>query len=195
MRDEELDREPAPGQWPIREALRHMVGAEYGFSAAVGLAMDAHARGEPLREPTDDEFAKAKAMPRPIAELVRGDRRAVANDVCEAHRRALTAMSRVTDRDLERPAMFWDGEMPLRFRLHRFEAHLRQHTIQVEKTLLGIGHPATEAERLVRLIHNALADVESATVGGMGEAERAQAGASIAARVADLTTAQMLPRG
>ena len=50
--------------------------------------------------------------------------------------------------------------MPLRFRLHRFEEHLRQHTIQLDKTLLGIGRPPTEAHRLVRNIYNALADVE-----------------------------------
>jgi hypothetical protein len=50
--------------------------------------------------------------------------------------------------------------MPLRFRLHRFEEHLRQHTIQIDKTLVGIGKPPTEAHRLVRNVYNALADVE-----------------------------------
>jgi len=51
--------------------------------------------------------------------------------------------------------------MPLRFRLHRFEEHLRQHTIQLDKTLVGIGRPSSEAHRLIRNIHNALADVET----------------------------------
>jgi hypothetical protein len=50
--------------------------------------------------------------------------------------------------------------MPIRFRLHRFEEHLRQHTIQLDKTLAAI-RPPTEAHRLVRNIYNALADVES----------------------------------
>jgi len=184
--DDELDREPAPGQWPVREAVRHMIGAMYGFSAVVELAMDAHERGEPLREPSDEEFARAKAQPETQKRIASGDRDAVANALFVAHRRALTAMGRVRDEDLERPALFWDGEMPLRFRLHRFEAHMRQHTIQVEKTLLAIGHPPTEAERLVRLVHVALAGVESATVEGIGDEERRAAARTIAARAAEL---------
>ncbi len=57
----------------------------------------------------------------------------------------------------------------------------------VEKTLLGIAHPATEAERLVRLIHNALAGAESAMVDDLCEDERAKVAAVIAARVADVS--------
>jgi hypothetical protein len=191
VRDDELDREPAPEQWPIREAIRHMTGAIYGFSAVVELAMDAHERGEPLREPSDEEFARAKAQPEE-QRRVAGDPEAVANALFAAHRRALAAMRRVRDQDLERPARFWDGEMPLRFRLHRFEAHMRQHTIQLDKTMLAIGHPPTEAERLVRLVHVALASVESAALDGIGEDERRAVADRIRARAEEveaLTTA------
>lgn len=31
VRDDELDREPAPGEWAIREVVRHMLGALYGW--------------------------------------------------------------------------------------------------------------------------------------------------------------------
>lgn len=189
VRDDELDREPALGQWPVRGAIRHMLGAVYGFSAVVDLALDALAKGVAQPEPSDDEFARAKAQPRPTDALASGDMRAVSNALFEAHQRARTAMSRVGDQDLEAPALFWDGPMPLRFRLHRFEAHMRQHTVQVEKTLLAIGHPATEAERLVRSIHVALAGVESATVEGIGDTERAAVADAIAARVPALSEA------
>ena len=189
VREDELDREPSAEQWPIREVIRHMLGAVYGFSAVVDLAMEAHSRGVAQSEPTDEEFAKAKQLPEPADRIAAGDVRAVAAALFAAHRRARAAMSRVSDADLERPALFWDGAMPLRFRQHRFEAHMRQHAIQVEKTLLAIGHPATEAERLVRLIHNALAGVESASVDGIGDAERSAAIASISSRVPALAEA------
>jgi hypothetical protein len=189
LREDELDREPAQEQWPVREVIQHMLGAVYGFSAVVELAMDAHSRGVAQEEPSDAEFAAAKQQPEPTDRIAAGDVRAVASALFAAHRRARSAMSRVTDADLERPALFWDGPMLLRFRLHRFEAHMRQHTIQVEKTLLAIGHPATEAERLVRLIHNALAGVESASVDGIGDAERAAVATAIAARVPDMRAA------
>jgi hypothetical protein len=64
--------------------------------------------------------------------------------------------------ELEQPAWFWDAEKPIRFRMHRFEEHLRQHTIQLDKTLAVIC-PPTEAHRLVRNIYNALADIEMAS--------------------------------
>lgn len=185
--DDELDRAPAPGQWSIREAVQHMLGALYGFSAVVELGVEAHERGVEPSEPADDEFAAAKRQPAPQKDLAKGDRRGVANALFEAHRRAREAMARVGDDALEVPALFWDGAMPLRFRLHRFEAHLRQHTIQVEKTLLAIGDPASEAERLVRLIHGALAGVESAAEPGVADAARAAVAEAIAARVPALS--------
>ena len=181
--DDELDREPAPKQWPVREVLYHMITAVYGFSAVIDHALDAHQHGTALDLPKGEDWTRAKAMPERIAD---GDGREVAGSLFAAHRRARQAMSRVGDDQLELASRFWDGDMPLRFRLHRFEAHMRQHTIQVEKTLLAIGHPATEAERLVRLVHSALAGVESATVDGIGEAERSAAASGIAARVKDL---------
>jgi hypothetical protein len=72
----------------------------------------------------------------------------------------LRELADVTDTELEQPAWFWDADKPIRFRMHRFEEHLRQHTIQLDKTLAVIS-PPTEAHRLVRNIYNALADIES----------------------------------
>ena len=77
------------------------------------------------------------------------------------HIRILRELGDISDDEVEAPVWFWDGAMPLRFRLHRFEEHLRQHTIQLDKTLAGIGRPPTEAHRLVRNVYNALADVET----------------------------------
>src|SRR6266511_2424547 len=79
----------------------------------------------------------------------------------------------------------------IRFRMHRFEEHLRQHTIQIDKTLAVIA-PPTEAHRLVRNIYNALADVESAT--GPAEDLRADATNVIAERASAIVKIVSLPR-
>ena len=72
----------------------------------------------------------------------------------------------IGDEELSIPSVYWEGyELSLRFRLHRFDSHLRQHVIQIEKTLAGIGQPANEAKRLLRLIYAALAEVEGVTIG------------------------------
>src|SRR5439155_25578158 len=38
VHDEDLDRAPAAEEWPVREVIRHMVGAEYGFLGVVQYA-------------------------------------------------------------------------------------------------------------------------------------------------------------
>jgi hypothetical protein len=42
---------------------------------------------------------------------------------------------------------------------------MRQHTIQMEKTLHMLGHIPSEAQRLLRLIYRALAQVEGVLIG------------------------------
>ena len=80
--------------------------------------------------------------------------------------------------------------MPLRFRLHRYDSHLRQHTIQVEKILATIGQPLNEAKRLLRLTYHALAEVEGICLGipELGEQERAEAAQQIATRTQEIAS-------
>jgi len=166
VRTEDLDRAPAEGEWPLREALVHMIGAEHGFLSVSKIALNRHRAGKP-DEPSDEEWNTARA---PYAEARKASEAAVrAGDLAQIrdafatiHIRVLRELADITDTEIELPAWFWDGPMPLRFRLHRFEEHLRQHTIQLDKTLAVI-RPPTEAHRLIRNIYNALADVEMAS--------------------------------
>jgi DinB family protein len=165
VRDADLDRAPAEGEWPLREVCAHMLDAEYGFLGVCRFALDRRRAGI-AAEPTEDEwsaFAKPRSEERKvaIAALERGSVEDIRNGFVTIHQRVLRELGDIAEDEVDAPSWFWDGEMPLRFRLHRFEEHLRQHTIQLDKTLVGIGRPPTEAHRLVRNIYNALADVES----------------------------------
>lgn len=169
VRSEDLDRAPSPGEWPVREVCAHMLGAEYGFRSPCMLAL-ARLRAGNATEPSDDEWnafnephaaARAAAIQSLADARIDGLRAAFAT----IHGLVLQDLADIRDEELEAPAWFWDGSMPLRFRLHRYEEHLRQHTIQLDKTLAGIGRPPTEAHRLIRNVYNALAAVESAPAG------------------------------
>jgi hypothetical protein len=162
VRNEDLDRAPADGEWPLRETLKHMLGAEHGFLAVNRFALVHHRAGE-HEEPPDEEwpvFRKDYAAPEDAVDGTIDD---VRNSFFTIHRRILRELDDITDAELELPAWFWDADKPIRFRLHRFEEHFRQHTIQLDKTL-AVVRPPTEAHRLVRNIYNALADVESSDV-------------------------------
>lgn len=165
VRDMDLDRAPAEGEWPVREVCEHMLGAEYGFLGVCRFALDRRRAGN-AQEPSDDEwnaFSKPRGEERKaaLAALERGSVEDVRNAFATIHIRVLRELGDIADAEVDAPSWFWDGEMPLRFRLHRFEEHLRQHTIQLDKTLVGIDRVPTEAHRLVRNVYNALADVET----------------------------------
>lgn len=93
--------------------------------------------------------------------------------------------------ELEKPAGFWDGLKPIRFRMHRFEAHMIQHTVQVDKTLDWLGRAPTEARRLVRVLYRDLAAVEMLSSDGFGQREREDVAKTINERAAEITKASV----
>jgi uncharacterized damage-inducible protein DinB len=188
VRDEDLDRAPAEGEWPVRDALHHMLGAEYGF---LGVIQYARAPDRPQEEQEagdrwpDWRKEHGYAAPGELA----GGIKDVRNALFEIHRRVLSELGDLSDEDIQRPAYFWDGAKPIRFRLHRFEAHMVQHTIQVDKTLDAIGRGPSEARRLVRLLYRDLAAVEMLSSSEYGRREREEVAKTIAERAAELVPA------
>ena len=180
VRTEDLDRVPAEGEWPLRETLKHMLGAEHGFLAVNRFALVHHRAGK-HEEPPDEEWPVFRGDYAAPPDAVDGTIDDIRNSFFAIHRRILRELDDITDAEIELPAWFWDADKPIRFRLHRFEEHIRQHTIQLDKTLAVI-RPATEAHRLVRNIYNALADVESSEVPAPDL--RAQTAATIVERAA-----------
>jgi uncharacterized damage-inducible protein DinB len=121
--DEDLDRIPREGEWPLRDVLEHMHGAKYGFLSVIQYEL---ARDRP-RDPKeadervsawrDDHGYRAPAT-------LDGGVAAVRNALYAIRRRVLRELGGLSDAELERNAVFWNGEKPIRFRLHRFEAHM-----------------------------------------------------------------------
>jgi hypothetical protein len=186
LRDDDLDRVPAEGEWPVREVILHMLGADSGF---LGTVQYARAPDRPADEEKAGDrwpawrkehgYTAPGAVPGGIAD--------VRNTMFEMHRRVLRELADLSDADLDRPAGFWDGVKPIRFRLHRFEAHYVQHTIQIDKTLLAIGRGPSEARRLVRVLYRDLAAVEMLSSDGFGQRERDEVAKTIGERAAEIS--------
>ena len=164
MSEAELDAKPPDDQWPVREVLEHVLGTEKAFLASIELALEA-ARAGRGSEP-DEHAWEARRQP---PEDPRGSRADALNALFRSHSTILRSLDGVADTELATPSHFWEDKgYSIRFRMHRFEEHLRQHTIQVDKTLVALGHPPTEAERLVRNLYGALAGLESVSGAGVG---------------------------
>ena len=185
VRDEDLDRAPAKGEWPLRDVLEHLLGAEHGFLGVGRFALARHRAGTYASQTEEDfaAFRRGYAMPEGA---VSGGIGAIRDSFFTQHVRVLRELDDVTDAELELPSRFWEDEdMPIRFRMHRFEEHLRQHTIQLDKTLVGIGRPQTEAHRLIRNVYGALAAVE--TEPAQAEELRSSIARTIAERVTSIS--------
>jgi hypothetical protein len=76
------------------------------------------------------------------------------------------------------------------FRLGRWSSHIREHAVQVEKTLVMIDHQPTEVDRLVRLVFAAWGRAE-AEVYGAPNADAAADALAAAASDARITAADV----
>jgi DinB family protein len=170
--DAVIDVAPAEGEWPLRTILDHLVEADLGFLATVRNGLEQHRAGvaEPRRIASDEAWIALAEVDEPAWRAAfdgtLGDIRAFHRGVRD---RIDARLGPITDAELTLGSPFWDGVRANRFRLERFESHLRQHTIQTEKAIqVTMGAPR-EVERLLRLLARATGDVEAALLGAEPE--------------------------
>ncbi|MGZ8502590.1 MAG: DinB family protein [Candidatus Limnocylindrales bacterium] len=149
LQTQDLDADPGGGEWTVRRTLGHTVGGQrsYGWYSAWWLDRG-HAPG-PLPERPGD--ARMPAEPDEDDEAI-GSPAEILARLDELVDNAMGRFAGLTEDELSIPAR-WSGlPVDLRFRIGRWGSHIREHTVQVDKTLAMTGRPATEVERLVRLI-------------------------------------------
>lgn len=191
-----LELRPDPDEWSLRLILEHLIGADLGFFVTQRYAMDRRAAGrEPARVGEEEWPIVAAISDEEYEAIFAGPLDAIRAFHVRVHDRIIAELDSLSDSDLAAESLFWDGSMPNRFRLGRFESHLRQHTIQLEKTLQAVSGPPREVDRLLRLVRRAQGDLEAAAIGAEGVAAEvaAAAAASIEARVAELTPIVAVP--
>jgi hypothetical protein len=165
--DEQAAQAPLEGEWPLRQVLAHIVQADRGFLIGNALGLDHLRAGKPGSFEMTEEIWNDYWASAPFKDLSEtGSLSQIQAYYAPLHVRILREFSSVTGPELGLPIRYWEDEpYPLEFRLHRFTSHLRQHTIQVEKTLVMLGLHPTETKRLLRNIFNALAAVENSALG------------------------------
>jgi hypothetical protein len=192
LKPEDLDADPGGGEWSVRHTLGHIVGGQrsYGWYSAWYLSR--------AGQPDAGQLPPKGVMPGEPDDAAEG-RGALGGIRARLDGLLDAATERFAPLDaaaLAVPAR-WSGlPVTIDFRLGRFASHIREHTIQVEKTLAMIGRRATEAERLARLAGStygrleatvfgrAAADVERPFPDGGGAAAILEATAAEAAKTA-----------
>ena len=187
----DYEQEPAVAEWPLRLVVGHMFRTQSAFFTLVhyGLARQRTEEERPLRLPPGE--TDRVVMPQAeFVDLLENQSMAAMLAAFDAlHRRTLAEFAAMTDEESLGPSVWWEDEpYSLAYRLHRFDAHLRQHTIQAEKTLEQIGRPVGEAKKLLRLMYAALAETETAVLGApdLGLAAQQALAKSILARATEV---------
>lgn len=174
--DEDGARVPVEGEWPLHVVLDHMIQTERAFFALIMYAVEHQrkAQDQPLTEMdeawantffADDNEAFDAINDAPLSAI-----RAYYDTL---HDRIMHTLAGLSDQELDALSLWWEErEIPVRFRMHRFDAHMRQHTIQVEKTLALLDLVPSESKRLLRLIYGALAEAEGAALGSTLESSQ-----------------------
>jgi len=189
-----LDISPGKDDWPLRVILGHIMAAEREFFARIWFAIQQH------RQDADKAEEIAEMTQKEVEEFVGSyddfertmNRLSLAGIMAlydSLHKRVLREISDIRGIELEAPSLWWEGiPLPVEFRLHRLDSHLRQHTIQVEKALDALAGPPNEALRLLRLIYAALADAEGVVIGDwlLGQREQQELAATIAQRTDEI---------
>jgi hypothetical protein len=165
---EDADRAPAEGEWSVRRAYAHILGTEINFTLNIRYALEGHRGGTWSSEKMSDQDADRLAgiSDEEYLALIKGPLEGMLTYHRELHPVIIEEFSTITELELDLPSTFWEEtRFPIRHRLHRFEAHFVQHTVQVDKILAAIGQSPTESKRLLRKIHAALAEAEGMMIG------------------------------
>jgi hypothetical protein len=148
--DSMLDQVPRDGEWTLRQTLAHTVGGQRGYGAFTRWWLLQPLGDErPARISAEAEAALDRELPPEPSEGAGSvaDIRARLDDVLDEwslryaglDERALAAMAT------------WSGlPVDIDFRLGRWASHIREHTVQLDKTLDWLGYQPSETVRIVR---------------------------------------------
>jgi len=147
-----IDRAPRAGEWPVREVLRHMWVIERRYALQTLYALE-RAEADPVRIAGD-------RLPTPAQLDVTGSLDEVLARLAAAREESNRRLGDVLPARMTRPTIWGRYDVDVRFRLHRFAAHVIEHTIQCEKTLDALDCRPTEGRRIVRQLAALLGEIE-----------------------------------
>lgn len=182
------DAAPGGDEWSIRITMGHTIGGQRAY--AVGSSWWLQQGFTPSDPALPSQTPDVLWEPLPSED----DEAIGAPAVVRAH------LGHVLDHSIERLAGLpqdrlavgarWSGfAVDIDFRLSRWSSHIREHTIQVEKTLEMLDHRPTEVDRLVRLVLAAWGRAEAEVVGRQDGDEAVASLAAAAAEAASVATA------
>jgi len=147
-----LDKPPRDGEWSVREILRHVMVVEGRYAVQTRYAVE--------RADTDPMRVADEKLPTPAQTDVTGGISEILARAGDTRAETDRLLGDLPAAAMARPTQWIQYSVDVRFRLHRFAAHLVEHTVQCEKALAALGWQLTEGRRIVRRLTALLGEVE-----------------------------------
>jgi uncharacterized damage-inducible protein DinB len=190
LTEEQYGASPAEGEWSLREVVGHIITADVFFFSVISWTLERYRGGEDHLVMMPEGYFESLFGPYDkFNETLDQPLNEVFSYYETWHQRSVQGLCGVREEELGLLSKYWEEEpMTVRFRLHRFESHLRQHTIQAAKALdVILGRP-TEAKRLLGLMYASLGEVEGVMIGvrGLGADACANLAVEIGSRLEEI---------
>jgi hypothetical protein len=145
--DAALDQAPAPGEWPVRLVLGHTIVTERRYLQRTAWHVAEARAGRPTTaEPPPGSVT-------PLADFqgadAAGDLATLRERLATVREAVLAGLAECDTTDLAAPTSWAGYTVDVRFRLHRFASHERQHTVQLARTRRSIGLMPSEVQLLL----------------------------------------------
>ncbi|MGZ9160921.1 MAG: DinB family protein [Candidatus Limnocylindrales bacterium] len=163
-----LSADPGGGEWPVRVVVGHVIAGQRGYAWGTGWWLEQH---YPANDPDlppgipDEVFETLPDEATTEAAGSAADLRARLDAILDLSTERLAGLP---DDRLELGGRWSGFAVTIGFRLGRWASHIREHTIQVEKTYAMLGHVPTEPARLARHVLAAYGRAEAVVFGRRG---------------------------
>ena len=194
-----LDSDPGGEEWTIRLAMGHIISSQraYGWGTA-GWLTNPYQAGDPdLPAALPEEIWKT--LPDEATTEAEGSREELRMRLDQVLDLCAERLAGLADERLELAARWSGYPVTVGFRLGRWSSHIREHAIQIEKTMAMLGMVPDESRRLARHVLSAYGRAEAAVFGRRPGSASHQAATRIAHGAAEaheaITSAVAAGRG
>jgi hypothetical protein len=164
--DAAWDADPGGGEWTIRQTFGHVIEGQRHYGAATAWWSSQGFRPVDPELPSTTPEEVFAALPSKAAEA-EGTSAALRERLDDVLDRSSEVLAGLPDDRLGLGTRWSGFAVDIGFRLGRWSSHIREHTVQVEKTLVMLNHQPTEVDRLVRLVLAAWGQAESVVCGAI----------------------------